>query len=200
MCLRCLLKRAVDFALAVRALVVTMRTMATYVGLLRGINVGGTGKLPMADLKELLAGLGFESVTTYIQSGNVVFDAEIGEWADSIAEAVAHSVGFRPKVMVLSDSAFRAVADGNPFPTDEPKAMHVYFLDGTPRWTAKAEMEAVKSSVERFYITDAAVYLYTPEFLTGSLLAPKLERLVGVPATARNWRTVQKILGMLEAR
>lgn len=200
MCLRCLLKRAVDFALAVRALVVTMRTMATYVGLLRGINVGGTGKLPMADLKELLAGLGFESVTTYIQSGNVVFDAEIGEWADSIAEAVAHSVGFRPKVMVLSDSAFRAVTDGNPFPTDEPKAMHVYFLDGTPRWTAKAEMEAVKSPVERFYITDAAVYLYTPEFLTGSLLAPKLERLVGVPATARNWRTVQKILGMLEAR
>lgn len=174
--------------------------MTTYVALVRGINVGGTGRLPMADLKGLLAGLGCENVATYIQSGNVVFDAEPGEWADLIADAIEATAGFRPKIMVQAADAFRAVAAGNPFPTDEPKAMHVYFLDGSPNWTAKAEMEAVKSDVERFYITDAAVYLHTPEFLTGSMLAPKLERLIGVPATARNWRTVEKILTMLDER
>lgn len=174
--------------------------MTTFVALLRGINVGGTGKLPMAHLRALLADLGFEKVATYIQSGNVVFDAEPGDWADPIASAVESSAGFRPRLMVLTADEFREVAAGNPFPTDEPKAMHVYFLDGSPNWTAKAEMEAVKSDIERFYITDDAVYLYTPEFLTGSLLAPKLERLIGVSATARNWRTVEKILAMLDER
>ena len=174
--------------------------VSTHIALLRGINVGGTGKLPMADLRILLADLGCENVVTYIQSGNVVFDAEPGEWSELISNAVESSAGFRPRVMVLTEDEFRSVAGGNPFPTDEPKAMHVYFLDGSPNWTAKAEMESVKSDVERFYITDAAVYLHTPEFLTGSLLAPKLERLIGVPVTARNWRTVEKILTMLVER
>ncbi len=174
--------------------------MNTHIALLRGINVGGTGKLPMADLKVLLGDLGCEKVVTYIQSGNVVFDAAPGEWSDQIADAIESSAGFRPRVMILTADEFRSVAAGNPFPTDEPKAMHVYFLDGPPNWTAKAEMEAVKSDIERFYITDRAVYLHTPEFLTGSLLAPRLERLIGVPATARNWRTVEKILTMLDER
>ena len=172
--------------------------MASYVALLRGINVGGTGRLPMADLKAILADLDFTNVATYIQSGNVVFDAPEGEWADLIADAVEASAGFRPKIMVMTADEFRSVAAHNPFPTDEPKAMHVYFLAGLPNWTAKAEMESVKSEIERFYISEAAVYLYTPELLTGSLLAPKLERLIGVPATQRNWRTVEKILAMLD--
>ena len=174
--------------------------MSTYVGLLRGINVGGTGKLPMAELKAFLADLGCENVRTYIQSGNVVFDAAPGEWSERISDAIESSAGFRPRVLILTDDEFRSVAGGNPFPTDEPKAMHVYFLDGQPNWTAKAEMESVKSDLERFYITDAAVYLHTPEFLSGSRLAAKLESLIGVPATARNWRTVEKILAMLDER
>ena len=174
--------------------------MSTYVGLLRGINVGGTGKLPMSELKLLMANLGCENIKTYIQSGNVVFDAEPEEWNERISDAIDSSIGFRPRVLTLTDSEFRSVAAGNPFPTDEPKATHVYFLDGTPSWTAKTEMESVKSDLERFYITDAAVYLHTPEFLSGSRLAPKLERLIGVPATARNWRTVEKILAMLDER
>lgn len=188
------------FVTSVEIPIVTIRNMTTYVGLLRGINVGGVGKLPMADLKHVLAGLDFTNVATYIQSGNVVFDAPEGGWADVIVDAVEESAGFRPKIMVMTADEFRSVAAHNPFPTDEPKAMHVYFLGGEPVWTAKAEMESVKSEVERFYLTQAALYLYTPEFLTGSRLAPKLERLIGVPATQRNWRTVEKILAMLDDR
>lgn len=174
--------------------------MTTYVALLRGINVGGTGKLPMADLRTLLTGLGLERVATYIQSGNVVFDAGDGEWADPIALAIEVSAGFRPRLMIMTAERFRSIVAGNPFPTDEPKALHGYFLEGVPAWTAKAELEAARSAVERFYIGDGVVYLYTPEFLTGSQLAPKMERLLGVPATQRNWRTVERIVAMLDDR
>lgn len=174
--------------------------MNTYVALLRGINVGGHGKLPMADLGGIMEALGCENVATYIQSGNVVFDAADSNWADRLGEAIDDAKGFRPRVMVMSAEEFRQCAAENPFPTNEPKAMHLYFLSEPALSDADEGLAAVRSDVERFLLTDRVLYLHTPNFLTGSSIAPKAERILGVPATQRNWRTVEKLLAMLEGR
>lgn len=174
--------------------------METYVVLLRGINVGGRGKLPMTELRELLAGLEASNVSTYIQSGNVVFDGDQRDWAELIAAAIEASKGFRPRVLVIGADEFRAVVADNPFPTDEPKAMHLYFLAGSATEGAEGRLEAIQSAPERFLLSDRVLYLHTPKLLSGSLIAPKAESALGVAATQRNWRTVSKLVELLDER
>jgi uncharacterized protein (DUF1697 family) len=168
--------------------------MSVEIGLIRGINVGGKGVLPMAELRVLLAGLGARDVRTYIQSGNAAWAGHVDERA--LADAIEASRGFRPEVMILPIDSFAAVAANNPFPeVDDPKALHVFFL-GSPSLADEAVLDAVKGPQERFQLTERALYLHLPNYLSGSPLTPRLERLLGVPATGRNWRSVEKILEM----
>jgi len=170
--------------------------MSVEIGLLRGINVGGTGKLPMADLRSILEGLGAENVRTYIQSGNAAWQGSVSEAA--LADAIEMAKGFRPKILILPLQSFRAIAAGNPFPeVADPKALHVFFL-ASPSLVDEAEIERRKGAEERFQLTERAFFLHTPKYLTGSKIAERLERLLGVSATGRNWRSVEKILAMAD--
>lgn len=165
--------------------------MSVEIGLLRGINVGGNRVLPMAELRTLLAELGARDVATYIQSGNAVWAGHVE--AAALADAIEAAKGFRPEVMILPLDDFAAVAAGNPFPeVDDQKALHAFFL-ASPSAADIADLMAAKGPEERFVLTGPALYLHTPKYLSGSLLAPRLERLLGVAATGRNWRTVEKI-------
>lgn len=175
--------------------------MKTWIALFRGINVGGHNKLPMKALAAALGEIGLEKVGTYIQSGNVVFAAKAGTAAllsARIAGAVESGFGFRPKILVLSLADLTAAARGNPFPAAEkdPKSVHLFFLDGTPAKPELARIDAAKAKSEDYALKGRVFYLHTPGGFGVSKLAAAAEKLLGVDATARNWRTVTTLLAM----
>ncbi|MDX1388981.1 MAG: DUF1697 domain-containing protein [Acidobacteriota bacterium] len=177
--------------------------MNTWIALLRGVNVLGHGKLPMAELVEVLEKIGLKDVRTYIQSGNVVFRSP-GKTAPplcrKIGKAILASHGFAPHVLVLSVEALRDAVARNPFPSADgnPKSVHLFFLDQPPMEAKLDRIGATKADSEEFALTESVFYLHTPDGFGPSKLAANAERLLGVPATARNWRTVNKILEMAE--
>ena len=191
--------------------------MTTYVGLLRGINVGGHNRVVMADLKRVVEELGHTDVKTYVNSGNVVFDAEGrgsakegDRLAGLIEQAIKTELGVSPAVLVRSATELAAVADANPY-TDEPdpKRVHVVFLAAPPspdeRKTAKEAERAAKEkgSSDELTIIKRAVYLHTPDGFGRSVLAELLSRRKGTlmtVGTARNWSTVTKLRAMCEER
>ncbi len=175
--------------------------MTTYVALLRGINVGGRS-LPMKNLKAILADLGCDNVQTYIQSGNVVLesDADSAELAPQISNRINEAHGFEPRLMILTRAAFEEAAAHNPFPAadDFPKTVHLGFLESEPPQPDLAGLDAVRKDSERFALRERVYYLHTPDGFGRSKLAERSERLLGVPMTMRNWRTVGKLLAMLD--
>jgi len=171
--------------------------MSTWIALFRGINVGGHNRLPMKELKVLMTDLGFADVRTYIQSGNVVFESNETDpvaLGERIADAVERSQGFSTWVLVLSRGDFLAAVAANPFPdaVAEPKTLHLSFLAGPAAPNLEA-MDAAKADDEAYVITDHTLYFHAPRGIGRSKLATKMERLLGVETTARNWRTVVSI-------
>ncbi len=179
--------------------------MNTYIALLRGINVGGKHKLPMKDLKLLLEQQGCVDVQTYIQSGNAIFRSGLTDCAPlarRLTAAVAKSHGFEPRVLVWSVRDVEAAVAGNPFPeaNENPKTLHLFFLDEKPKSPDWNAFDAIKAKSERYELKGRVFYLYTPDGFGTSKLAVRAEKLLGVAATARNWRTVTTLLGMARAR
>lgn len=177
--------------------------MKTYVALLRGINVGGKSTLPMKDLVTLLEDLGAQNVRTYIQSGNAVFRSEESNaslLSNDISVAIKMRHGLEPRVLLLETREFERVVESNPFPEaePEPRTLHVYFLASVPPNPDLDALENLRGDDERFALKDGALYLYAPGGVGRSRLAANAERLLGVPATARNWRTVRKILALAQ--
>lgn len=168
------------------------------IALLRGINVGGRGKLPMKDLARIIGDLGGTEVQTYIQSGNVVFEAARAwgpEQCAALVAAIEAEKGFSPPVFLLQvEQLRRAIAD-NPFPTGEGKALHFYFL-ASPAAPDLDRVAELAGATEQYRLTDAVFYLYAPDGIGRSKLAAKLESLLRVPTTARNWNTVHRLAQM----
>jgi uncharacterized protein (DUF1697 family) len=179
--------------------------VAVWLALFRGINVGGNRILPMKDLVGLFEGDGFENVRSYIQSGNVVFRGASGTAAalgKRIAALVLKSRGFEPKVLVLRAPELAAAAAANPFPHVESdhKALHLIFLSAAPKAPDLEALNQLKAASERFVLKGRVLYLHAPDGLADSRLAARAERLLGVDATARNWRTVSRLLEMSAER
>jgi uncharacterized protein (DUF1697 family) len=175
--------------------------MNTYIGLLRGINVGGNNKLPMRALVRLLEELGLQNVKTYIQSGNVVFQSERTDTlalGQAITAAIKQSHGFAPQLFILDRQALQAALAANPFPegADDHKSLHFFFLDGTPQKPKLAALEAIKAPTERFALIDNVFYLHAPDGIGRSKVAESVGKGWGVAVTARNWRTVNTMLAM----
>lgn len=175
--------------------------MKTWVLLLRGINVGGKHRLPMAALRHHLQALKLEQIKTYIQTGNAVFQASKDTAAalpTRLASIIEQHHGFRPHVFVLSKDQLATVITANPFPEAEgaPKTLHVFFLASAPVAPKIEVLNEVKAPSERFHLADEVFYLHTPEGFGRSKLAARIERGLGVDLTARNWRTVQKLWEM----
>jgi uncharacterized protein (DUF1697 family) len=178
--------------------------MPTYLALLRGINVGGKNKLPMATLVGLLEELGCRDVNTYIQSGNVVFRSKAGSTSRlemSIAQAIDERCGFQPQVLVLTLDQLHRAIESNPFPQAEaePKSLHLFFLAAKPKQPDFAALDRLKRESERYKLDGTVFYLHAPDGIGKSKLAAAAERLLGVPTTARNWRTVGKIKALAKA-
>lgn len=173
--------------------------MPIYFALFRGINVGGKNLLPMKTLTELMEREGFVETKTYIQSGNVLFKsstAEAKRFAKVLGKAIQMSRGFEPDIFVLSLSELEDAVHANPFPADNPKALHLYFLAQVPEKPDFEGLNKVKVPSERFELIGKVFYLYAPEGIGRSKLAAKVEKQMGVKATARNWATVTALLQM----
>jgi len=159
------------------------------VALLRGVNVGGRNKVAMADLTKWLSDVGFSSVSTYIQSGNVVIEhSRADDVAHIVHQVIAERTGLDIKVLVRTALELREVAEGNPYADASPAQLHVSFLDHAPEAMVGAGIEPLEWSPEEFTVVGRAVYLYLPLGMGRSVMVPRLTMLKG--ATTRNWNTV----------
>lgn len=175
--------------------------MNIYIALFRGINVGGKNILPMKDLVAILQELGYESVQTYIQSGNAVFRSQKAVDAEDAAEIgrkIFKRMGFEPKVLLLSNKQLQEAIRSNPFPTSNGKALHFFFLERPYSKPNIEYLESLKLDSENFKLSKMTFYLYAPEGVGRSKLAAAIEKALGVPLTARNWNTVSKLASMSE--
>jgi uncharacterized protein (DUF1697 family) len=176
--------------------------MNTYIALFRGINVGGNNILPMLDLVAVLEDIGLNNIKTYIQSGNVVFQSKkinIVELLQKICTAIKELRGFVVEVIILDINELKYAISSNPFTEieTEPNTVHFFFLSSSPE-NPNLNLESIKKDSEQFKLIDKVFYLYAPEGIGRSKIAMKIEQILGVTVTARNWRTVSKIMKMVE--
>lgn len=175
-----------------------------YICFLRGINVSGKNMIKMKDLAHLFQQLGFSDISTYLQSGNVVFRAgeDISKEmaADKIAKGIAESFRFSVPVLVKSKADMNVIFNGNPFINEkgiEPDKLHVTMLDAVP---GKQKTEALSGSdftPERFVISGQEIFLFCPDgYGRAKLNNNFLENKLGVMATTRNWRTITSLNDM----
>lgn len=171
------------------------------VALLRGINVGGANALPMAELKALCARLGWHDVQSYVASGNLVFDAEGTPEAlsERLEQALRETHGLEVPVLVLDGETLRAAHAGCPFVPDDPRQVHLCFLYAAPD-PDLALYEQRKAEGDGLEIGEGVAWLHTPGGFGRSKLAAELERLLGTQLTARNLRSVARLVEMLDAR
>lgn len=182
--------------------------MTTYAALLRGINVGGRRKVPMAELRELVAGLGWTGVRTHLQSGNVVFTVPPGESAgageprERLEAALADRFGFEVPCLLRTAGELRAVVEDCPFPAQEldPAKLLVLFIEETPAADHFAKVDAEAHAPDEFRHVGRAVYCWFPDGMGRSRLPAALEAVrPRLTVTGRNWRTVTKLLEFTEA-
>jgi uncharacterized protein (DUF1697 family) len=172
-----------------------------YIAFLRGINVGGKNLLPMKELAAILEDLDCRRASTYVQSGNAVFESTetiASRLSEMISAEIKRRRGFEPRVLLLKPEDIERAITENPFPEAEsiPKSLHIGFLDTSPSEPDLETLESIKSDSERYRLIERRFYLHAPEGVGRSRLAANAEKLLGVPLTDRNWNTVQKVREM----
>ena len=166
---------------------------------MRGINVGGNNIVPMAELRRSLSAEGFGDVKTYIQSGNVIFNrsgSERAAHARDMQALVTEQFGCSPEIVVLSANEAMDIRDGHPFAgkIDNPSRLQLFFLLQEPTVTDVDKLESLKSPTEQYALQKHVFYLHAPDGVGRSKLAANVDRCLGVATTARNLRTVSKVL------
>jgi len=178
--------------------------MTPVICLLRGVNVGGHAKIAMSELREICLSLKLRNPATYIQSGNAVFatnEADLTALASRIESAIEKRLGFRPTVMLRTAQEMRAIIRANPFARRsglDPGKLVVSFLAAPLTADLSSRITAIKVGPEEIRCGDRELYIYFPDGQGRSKLPPVLERTAKIPATARNWNTVLKLLSMAE--
>lgn len=174
--------------------------MTRWIAFLRGINVGGHRKLPMADLRQIcVAKLDAQNVQTYIASGNLIFDADgtADELASKLREGIKGAFGFDVPILILNEATMRAVHDSCPFPRDAGKLVHAYLCYDDPQLD-QAGVAQLKTPTEEVLVVGRTVWLFAPDGIGRSKFAARIETLLGTPATARNLNTINKMVEMLD--
>jgi uncharacterized protein (DUF1697 family) len=165
------------------------------------VNVGGANSLPTTEFVRVLEELGLGTIRTYIQSGNAVFNANSREAAGlshKIKDRIRGSHGFAPEVILLSLDEIEDAVASNPFPgaDSNPKSLHLAFLASAPGNPNLTVLEKLKAEREQYALNGKVFYFYAPEGVGRSKLFSRIEKALGVSGTARNWRTVCKLLEM----
>jgi uncharacterized protein (DUF1697 family) len=171
--------------------------MTVMVALLRGINVGGRGKLPMADLRAIVEGLGHTDVRTYIQSGNVVFrtrSRSTASVASALADAIAAGTDVTTTVVLRTADELVVARDADPFVAggEDPGSVHITFFPGVAPDPGDLSAYAPDTAVP----VGGELHLFLPNGLGRSKLAADLDRKLAPGGTTRNWRTVTSLIEM----
>lgn len=176
--------------------------MNSWVALLRGVNVVGNNQVSMQTLRDICVSLKLRNPKTYIQSGNVVFaspETDDHKLAARIEAGIEKHCGFRPSVMLRTAADLRDVVNRNPFAGREnvdPAKFAVFFLATPPDPEVSEKVMAINVGGEEIRADGRELYVYFPEGQGKSKLLPVLVRTLKIPATARNWNTVNKLLAM----
>jgi len=175
--------------------------MKTYIALLRGINVSGKNLIKMVELKQLFIDLGFFEVTTYIQSGNVIFQSsekKISKVEGKIIDEVKKIFGHSINVLVITKANLTTVFTSNPFlkiETIETKTLYVILLKDNYFTEGIKELEPYLTNNEEFKIIANCAYIYYPNSAGNSKLTINIfEKKLKTSATSRNWRTITKLV------
>lgn len=178
-----------------------------YISLLRGINVSRQKSIKMHELRETYSKLDFHNITTYLQSGNVIFETQLTNPSgieQLITNQIKHDFGYDIPVLVLNAEYFDNVYQNNPLYNDASKDQsffHVTFLASKPNIINLDEIEAKQQEGEEFFIENRTVYLYCPNGygktkLTNNFFESKLK----VSATTRNWKTITELVKLSVAK
>ena len=187
--------------------------MPSHVALLRGINVGGRNRVSMDALEGIVSALGHSEVSTYIQSGNVLFTSaneDSAALSSGLEQAIAQELEIAPQVVVLSRAELAEAIAANPYAAEpNPKYVHAVFHrrtlgpDRVAEAAAAEERAAAQGSADRAHVAGRTLYLHTPEGIGRSDLATRLTRPSGArrtdAGTARNLATVMKLFELLGA-
>ena len=170
--------------------------MAQYIALLRSVNVAGHGRLSMAEVKQSFLALGYDNVSTYIQTGNIFFGSP-RKSASALVSEIEHQLerdfGSSPSVILRTQSELRRVAASSPFPAQgaDPARHHVTFLAEKPGAERLKAFTPPASGRDELVIIGREVYVHTPDgYANSKLSGAMLERRLGVVSTTRNWNTV----------
>jgi len=179
--------------------------MTTYIGLLRGINVGGNKKVAMADLREMIAALGFSDVRTLLQSGNVVFRGPAKASATLEAQleaALEKRLGMHVEFHVRTADEWKAIVKANPFTAEARKDPGHLLVSCFKAPLDNANVKALQAAITGPEILKADgrhLYMVFPDGVGNSKATPLIDRKLAAKGTARNWNTVQKLLALVEA-
>jgi uncharacterized protein (DUF1697 family) len=178
--------------------------MQTFVALLRGINVGGRSMMSMPELRSLLTSMGLEDVSTYVQSGNVIFRSPRADRRALVAELeerIASAFDIRPAVLLRTPAELAEIAAANPFLDRESDflKLHVVFMSAPPAADAVEALDPKRSPPDEFSVSGREIYLHLPNGAGRSKLTiDYFEKRLGVRATARNWKTLTKLIELTE--
>jgi len=176
--------------------------MITYIALLRGINVGGHKKVVMAELRELLLKSGLKNVTTYIQSGNVIFQSSNNDakaLEESIQKSILNHFGFVIPVMVKSRAELSMIFDNNPFETIKKAESYFIVLNEIPDEYLVKEASLKIYPDDEYIIFNDCIYLFCPKgYGRAKFNVNYFEKKMKVNATSRNYKTMVKLLALSE--
>ena len=171
-----------------------------HIALLRGINVGGKNRLPMKDLAAMFVDAGCDDVRTYIQSGNVVFRADVTLAADipsRIGASILDRFGHEIPVVTRRARDLEAIVEANPFlqAGAETDRLHVVFLADAPDTEHLEALDPDRSPPDEFAVRGREIYLHCPNGLARSKLTNAwFDSRLSTVSTMRNWKTVRKLL------
>jgi uncharacterized protein (DUF1697 family) len=167
--------------------------------MLRGINLGGHNRIKMEELQALFVALGHSDVTTYIQSGNIIFKSpgsDPSQLAGAIEERIAQDLGLAVTVLLRTKDELAQVIASNPFirQRTDPARLHVTFLADAPDPHLVSRVDGHNAEPDEFQIIGREIYLHCPHGYGRTKLNNAFwERRLGVAATTRNWHTVTKL-------
>ena len=161
-----------------------------YVALLRGVNVGGSGRVPMKELRELFELLGYEDVRTLIQSGNVIFRAAEKPSPSTLQAAIAERFQVTSPVVLRTSSELVKIIRSDPFGDADRAFLHVGFMVAPVPAAELAALDVERFAPERIAASGSELYFRLPGGMGNSKLASYVNRRLGGSMTIRNWNTV----------
>jgi uncharacterized protein (DUF1697 family) len=162
--------------------------------LLRGINVGGKNKVAMTELRTLVESLGCTDVTTFIQSGNVVFTTGASITPARLEGAIEKRFGIDITVVLRTPRDLKRILEANPFADVDQSKVHVGFMAKNPAAAAVANLDADRFAPEQFAIRGRELYLHLPNGMGRAKLPPYIDRQLKIPTTIRSWATVTTLV------